>query len=99
MVAAPSGNRSIVMAFDCDLDGEKRRRTMVLRPVELNSTGNPGTSEPNERRLDHVLSIEKVVAVPLVESYVDSSADLWQDHQAQILVFKMYCLPCVIACL
>ena len=77
MVAAPSGNRSIFMALDCDLDGEKRCRTMVLRPVELNSTGDPGTSEPNEGGLDDVLSIEKVIAVPLVVSHMNSSADLW----------------------
>ena len=56
-VTAPSGSCSIV-----DVDGQERRRAVVLRPVELDAARDPRAREPDERRLDHVVAVEEVVA-------------------------------------
>src|SRR5882757_10604345 len=84
MVAAPHGNGAIRVMLDLCLDWHERRRPMVLRPVELDTAGDPGTCQANECRLDHVLAVEEVVAVCLVEPDVNAAANLRQYHQSQV---------------
>ena len=63
-------------------------RAVVLRPVELNSAGDPWAQQPHQRRLDHVLAVEEVVLVGLVQSSVDAPANLRQNHQLDKFVLK-----------
>jgi hypothetical protein len=39
---------------------------MVLGPVELDATRDPGASQADERRFDDVLTIEEVVSINLI---------------------------------
>ena len=61
---------------------------MMLRPVELNTARDPRTEQSHERWLDHVLAIEEVVLVCLVEPSVNAAADLWKNHQMNEFVFE-----------
>ncbi len=54
----------------------------MLRPVELDSTRNPGPQQAHQRGLDYVLAIEKIVSVGFVLPDVNASADFGQDHEA-----------------
>jgi len=97
VIATPHGDGAIGFAFDGYFDGEKSCRAMMLRPVELDSTGDPRASEADKCGLDDVLAIEEIVAVDLVVSDVDAATDFGQDHDAQVLVFEMHRLPRVFA--
>ena len=47
----------------------------------------------DQRRLDHVLPIDEVVAVRLVDGHVNASAEFGQDQHAQIFILQMDRLP------
>src|SRR6201995_6072744 len=66
---------------------------MVLRPVELDATGDPRAGEPHEGGLNDVLAIEEVVAGALVQPDVNAATELWQHHEPQELIFDVHCLP------
>ena len=48
----------------------------MLRPVEFDAAARPRAGEADQRRLDHRLVIDGVVAVGLVEQAVDAPAEL-----------------------
>ena len=83
---------------DCDtpvlavLDGVLRRheggRPMMLRPVELDTAGDPGAKQSNESRFDDMLPIKKIVPIRLVLPDVNTPANFRQDHQMDVLVFQ-----------
>src|SRR5580700_3610745 len=60
VVAAPYGDGAVWVAFHGGFDRHEGCGTMVLRPVELDATGDPGASEPHEGGLNDVLTIEEV---------------------------------------
>ena len=64
---------------------------MVLRPVELHAAGDPRPEKAHQRRLDHVLAVEKVVLIGFVGSRVNPPANLGQNHESNELVFKKDC--------
>ncbi len=78
--------------------GMKVAGPMMLRPVEFDAAGDPRAGQPDERRLDHILPIEEVIAVGLVEPNVNAPADLRQNHQAQIRVLNVHRLPRLLDC-
>src|SRR5689334_14884048 len=53
---------------------------MMLRPIELHSAGCPRARQADQRRLNHMLIIEEIVTVRLVSPYVNTSAELRQNH-------------------
>src|SRR6185437_15078898 len=93
MVAAPDCDRSIVVLFDLRFRRHKRSGAVMLRPVELDSPGDPRTSEPHQRGLDYVLSIKEVIIVRFVIPNMDATPNFGKNHQAEILIFDMDCLP------
>ena len=68
--------------------GMKRRGTMMLRPVEFDATGDPRPGQADQRGLDDVLPIEKIVTVGLVLTDMNAAADFRQDHDAEEFVFR-----------
>jgi hypothetical protein len=58
VIAAPYRHGPVVSIVDLRLHGHVSRRAMVLRPVELDPTGSPWTCQPDQRRLDDILTIE-----------------------------------------
>ena len=69
------------------------RGTMVLRPVELDAAGDPGSQKPHQRRLDHMIVVNKVVIIGLVVGPLDSAAQLRQDHHLDVLILQIDRLP------
>ena len=48
-----------------------------------------GPQQPDQRRFDHVLAIEEVVAIRFVLSNMNAAAYLRKDHETHILIFEM----------
>jgi AraC family transcriptional regulator of arabinose operon len=65
----------------------------VLWPVELDPAGNPGTSQPHERRLDHVLAVDCLVTVGQVSNGMNPAPDLGKQHDLHKPVVKKYRVP------
>ena len=63
-------------------------RPVVLRPVELNASGNPGSGQSHQRRLDHMVIINKIIIVRLVIGPLDPAAQFRQHHHLQVLIFQ-----------
>ena len=91
---APYGDRAVVGVLDVGLDGEERRRAVVLRPVELHAAGDPWAGKAHERRLDDVVPVEEVVVAGLVVPDVDAAAELGQHHEAHPPVLEVDRPPC-----
>jgi hypothetical protein len=51
----------------------------MMRDIPFDPTGDPGAEHPDQRGFDHVLAVEEVVAVGLVDRREDPSANLRQD--------------------
>lgn len=103
VLGAPHGDGAVVGGFDVDVDGHKRGWAVVLRPVELHATADPGTGEADEGGLDDLLAVEKVIAVGLVLcivytkeatacerhlANVDAPADFRKDHDAHEFILE-----------
>ena len=93
VIAAPNGLRAVGVFLDFKIHRQERRRPMMLRPIEFDTSRNPRPGEPDERRLDDGLMINQVVAVGLVLQPMDATAEFRQDHHAERFVFNPYCLP------
>jgi hypothetical protein len=85
--------RAVGVLFDLRFDRHVRCRPMMLRPVEFDAARAPRSCEPDERRLDHVLAIEKIVVVCFVEPDVDAAADFRKHHHADEFIFDVQSLP------
>ena len=93
VVAAPDGLRAVGVFFDVEVHRQERRGPMMLRPVEFDATGNPRPGEAHERRLDHWLMIDCVVAVCFVLKDVDASANFRQHHRADEFILNPHSFP------
>ncbi len=62
----------------------------MLRPVELDASGDPRPGESDERGLDDVLAVKEVIAVGLVEAHMNAAAEFGQDHEPRTYSFSMW---------
>ena len=69
----------------------KRRRTMVLRPVKLDSPADPWTRQTDQCRLYHFIVIYKVIMTCLIKGALNPSSQFRQNHDLQIFIFQIYC--------
>ena len=65
----------------------------MLRPIELDAAGDPGSQQSHEGGLDDILAVDQVIARMAVLDDMDAAADLRQDHHAQVLVLEVDGLP------
>src|SRR5208283_792119 len=82
VVAAPNRHCSFGALLDFKIHGQKRRRAMVLRPVEFDPSGNPRSGEADERGLDYMLVVNQVVTVRFVLNAVDTPCRCYPDKPA-----------------
>ena len=68
---------------------------MVLRPVELDTTTDPGTCQSHKGRFDNVIVIHKVALLDLVVRHLDTSTQFGHHHHFDILILKEHHLPLV----
>ena len=65
----------------------------MLRPVKLNASGDPRSGKPYESRFDHMIIIHKIIIIRLVISSLNPSAQLRENHDFQIFIFQINCMP------
>lgn len=87
VVTAPDRFGTVGVFFNVEVHRQKCCRTMMLRPVELDAAGNPWSSQPDQRGLDHVLTIDNVAATDLILYGVNAPANFRQQHDADKVVF------------
>ena len=75
VVAHPDRDRAAFVLFHRDVHGHERARPVMAGPVEFHAARDPVPQHADQRRLDHMLVIKKVVAVPLVRGRPDPSAE------------------------
>src|SRR6266496_1289050 len=85
---APDGFATICILLNHPIQGIECAGTVVLRPVELYPARNPWTCQTHQCRLDDAVVIDKVIAIGLVKRHLYAPANLRQNHDLQITVFK-----------
>ena len=63
---------------------------MVLRPVELDTAGDPRAGQSDQGRLDHMIVINEMTLLDLVVRHLYPSAQFWQDHHLYIFIFQIH---------
>ena len=85
----PYGDRAILVLDNGAINGHVGGWTMVLRPVKLDATANPRTSQAYQCGLNHMVVIHKVALLNLVVSHLHASAQFGQYHHLDILVLDI----------
>ena len=68
----------------------------MLRPVKFDTARDPGTKQPDKRRLDHVIIVYKIITVRLVIGPLNPSSELREDHHLYIIILKKDRVICLI---
>ena len=87
-LADAHGLAAVGVFHDGVIHRHERGGTVVLRPVELDAAADPRPHQAHQRGLDDLVVVDEVVAVGLVIGALHASAQLRQDHHAQIVVFQ-----------
>ena len=64
--------------------------TMVLRPVEFDTAGNPRTYQSYQSRFDDVIVIDEMAFFDFVVSHLDTSSQFGENHYFDVLIFNEY---------
>ncbi|MNZ29789.1 hypothetical protein D3C78_470430 [compost metagenome] len=75
-LAEPDGLGAALVLLDGEVHRHKGGGPVVLGPVELDAAGDPGPHQPHQRRLDHLVVVDKVPLHHLVVGAVDAPAQL-----------------------
>ena len=81
---------SVLIPGDAPVGGAVGGRAVMLGPVELDAAGDPRAGEAHQRRLDHLVVVDEVVAVGFIHGALNAAAQLGQHHDFQIIVFQPY---------
>ena len=65
-------------------------RSVVLGPVEFDSSRNPGPRQSYQRRLNHMIVVYKIIVIGLIIGSLNPSPQLRQNHRFDILIFQEY---------
>ena len=90
MLAKPDGGAAICMLLDRVIHGHERRRAMMLRPVKLHAARNPGSQQSNQRRLNNMLVIKKIVLISFIEAAMNPPTNLGEDHDLEVIILQVH---------
>ena len=90
-LVGPDGHASVRILLDFEIDRKEGARTVMLGPVELDSTGNPGSGKAYERRLDDPVVIDEMALLDFVVSHLDPSPELGEDHHLDVFILQEDC--------
>jgi hypothetical protein len=91
--AHPDRLAAVRVRFGRPIHRHETRSPMMVRDIPLDPAGDPGAEHADQRRFDHALTVEEIVAVGFVERAEDPSADFRQDANLEVLVFEIHGLP------
>ena len=63
----------------------------MLGPVKLNPPADPRPRQAHQRRLDHLVVVNEVIAVGFIQRPLNPSAQLRQYHHPQVVIFQKDC--------
>ena len=86
--AAPYSLTAIGELLNHAVGRQEGAGAMVLRPVELNTSGNPRAGQPYQRRFNDLIVIYKMTFFHLVVCHLDASAQFRENHQLDIFIFE-----------
>ena len=75
-------------AADLAINRHERAGTVMLRPVEFQSSTEPGTGQSDQRGFDDAIVVNEVILIGLVQRHLDPAPQFGQDHDLQELVFQ-----------
>ena len=87
-LAHPHAHRAIGILLDAGVDRHEGRRTVVLGPVELDSTRDPRADESHQCRLDNVVVVDEVALCNLVVGHLHAATQFGQHHHLDVLVLQ-----------
>ena len=88
-LADPDGLAAVPVFDDTVVARDVRRGPVVVEDVPLDAARDPGSGHADVRRFDHVLVVEDVVAVGLVDGIEQPSADLREHAQFHVFVLEV----------
>ena len=68
----------------------------MLRPVELDTAGNPRASKSHKRGFDDVIVVDEVTLFDFVISHLHTSTKLGQYHHLDVFILQPDGLPVLI---
>ncbi len=87
--ADPYGLGAVGVLLHLVLHRQEAGGAVVVWQVPLDPAGDPRAQQADQRRLDHMLVVDEVVAVGFVHRLEDLAADLRQNPDLHILVFQI----------
>ena len=87
-LAHPHTDRSVGILLNTCVNRHKGGGTVVLRPVELNTTTDPWTQQSYQCGLDDMIVIHEMAVGDLVVGHLHSTTQFWQYHHLDILVLQ-----------
>ncbi len=85
----PNGLAAVVILRQHVVDRHERRVAVMVERAPFDSARDPGAQHADQGGLDHVLAVEEVIAVGLVDRREQPPAEFRQDAQLDELVFKI----------
>ncbi|MNJ36733.1 hypothetical protein D3C77_315330 [compost metagenome] len=86
--ADPYRGTAILVLGERILHRVERCRPVMLRPVELNPSGYPRSSQTDERRLNYPVVIDEIIVVRFVDGAIYAPANLRHNFNAHVFVFQ-----------
>ncbi|MNC54717.1 hypothetical protein D3C75_1042120 [compost metagenome] len=72
----PDGLRSVFMLLNLAVHRHVSGRPVVLWPVKLNAPGDPRPQQPHQRRLDHLVVVDKITLLHFVVGPMNAPTQL-----------------------
>ena len=86
----PYRDRAVLVLFYLAVHRHECGRTMMLRPVELNTSANPRTGKTHECWLDDMVVVDEVTLLNLVVCHLYTSTKFWENHNLYIFILHIY---------
>ena len=87
-LAHPHRHAAVAVVLYGRVNGHVGAGAVMLRPVELDASRNPGACQTHQCRLYHVVVVDKVALAYLVVSHLHASAQFGQNHHLYIFVLN-----------
>ena len=92
----PYSHAAVLILLNGAVHSHVGRRTVVLRPVEFNTSADPRTEQTYEGRFDYMVVVDEMALLHLVVGHLHTSSQFGKYHHLDIFVFQKNSLPFLI---